>query len=71
MKTNLTSPSLDWKHVIRLRVESDEPVYTYKGENMKWFVRHSIKRESDEPVYTYKGENMKWFVRHSIKRGSF
>ena len=43
MKNSLTLPSLANKFFNSLRDESDEPIYTYNDENMRHFVRQSIK----------------------------
>ena len=43
MKNSLTLPSLANKYFNSLRYESDEPIYTYKDELMRHFVRQSIK----------------------------
>ena len=43
MKNSLILPSLAKKCSISLRDENNEPVYPYKDEYMRWFVRRSIK----------------------------
>ena len=43
MKNSLTLPSLAKKYFNSLRDESDEPIYTYNDEYMRYFVRQSIK----------------------------
>ena len=44
MKISLTLPSLANKHFNSLRIEHDEPIYTYTYTFMRNFVRQSIKR---------------------------
>ena len=43
MKNSITLLSLADKFLNSLRDKSDEPIYTYDDENMRTFVRHSIK----------------------------
>ena len=43
MKNSLILPALANTYFIRLRDESDEPIYTYNDEFMRHFVRQSIK----------------------------
>ena len=43
MKNSLTSPSLANRYFNSLRIENDEPIYTYNDEYMPDFVRQSIK----------------------------
>ena len=43
MKNSLTLPSLGWRYFTSLRDESDEPIYTYRDKDMRWFVRQIIK----------------------------
>ena len=43
MKNCLTLPSLANKYFNSLRDESDEPIYTYNDDFMRYFVRQSIK----------------------------
>ena len=43
MKNSLTLPSLAIKYFNSLRVENDEPIYTYTDPFMRNFVRQSIK----------------------------
>ena len=43
MKDCLSLPGLGWKYFNSLRIEEDEPIYTYKDKYMRWFVRQSIK----------------------------
>ena len=42
MKNSLTLPSLANKYFNSLRDENDEPIYTYKDEFMRHFVRQSV-----------------------------
>ena len=53
MKNSLTLPSLTNKYYISLRDESDEPIYTYKDEIMRHFVRQSIKGGRCSALYQY------------------
>ena len=43
MKDCLSLPGLGWKYFNSLRVEEDEPIYTYNDKYMRRFVRQSIK----------------------------
>ena len=43
MKDCLSAPGLGWKNFNSMRDENDEPIYTYNGKYMRWFVRQSIK----------------------------
>ena len=43
MKNSLTLPSLAKKYFTSLRVENDEPIYTYTDPFMRIFDRNSIK----------------------------
>ena len=43
MKGCLFLPGLGWKYFNTLRTEEDEPIYTYNGKCMRWFVRQSTK----------------------------
>ena len=43
MKDCLSLPGLGWKYFNSLRVEEDEPIYTYNDKYMRWFIRQSIK----------------------------
>ena len=43
LKDCLSLPGLGWKYFNSLRTEEDEPIYTYNGKYMSWFVRQSIK----------------------------
>ena len=43
MKDCLSLPGLGWKYFNSLRIEEDEPIYTYNDKDMRWFVRQSIK----------------------------
>ena len=43
MKDCLSAPGLGWKYFNSMRDENDEPIDTYNDENMRWFVRQSIK----------------------------
>ena len=43
MKDCLSLPGLGWKFFNSLRTEEDEPIYTYRDNYMRWFVRQSIK----------------------------
>ena len=43
MKDCLVLPGLEWKHLNSLRIEEDEPIYTYFDKYMRWFLRQSIK----------------------------
>ena len=43
IKNSETLPSLAKKYFNTLRVENDEPIYTYYDEYMRWFVGQSIK----------------------------
>ena len=42
MKNSLTLPCLANKNFNSLRDESDEPIYTYNDEYMRYFVRQSV-----------------------------
>ena len=44
MKDCVSLPGLGWKYFNSLRIEEDEPIYTYNDKYMRWFVRQSIKR---------------------------
>ena len=44
MKDCLLLPRLRWKYFSSSGEENDEPIYTYKDKNMRWFVRQKIKR---------------------------
>ena len=41
MKGCLSLPGLGLKHFKSLQTEEDEPIYTYNGKYMKWFVRQA------------------------------
>ena len=43
MKDCFSLPGLGWKSFNLLRTEEVEPIYTYNGKHMRWFVRQSIK----------------------------
>ena len=43
MKGCLSLPGIGWKYFNSLRTDKDEPIYTYKDKNMRYFVRQSIK----------------------------
>ena len=43
MKDCLSLPEFGWKYFNSSRTEDDEPIYTYKDNCMRWFVRQSIK----------------------------
>ena len=43
MKDCLSLPGLGWKYFNSLRTEEDEPINTYNGKHLRWFVRQSIK----------------------------
>ena len=43
MKNSLALPSLANNYFNSMRVENDEPIYTYNDEFMRHFVRRSIK----------------------------
>ena len=43
MKDSLSLPGLQWKYFNSLRTKEDEPIYTYIDNDMRWFVRQSIK----------------------------
>ena len=43
MKDCLSLPGLVWKYFNSLRIEEDEPIYTYNDKHMRCFVRQSIK----------------------------
>ena len=43
MKDCLSLPGLGWKSFNSLRIEEDEPIYTYNDKYLRWFVRQSIK----------------------------
>ena len=43
MKDCLSLPGLGWKFFNSLRIEENEPVYTYNDKYMRWFVRQSTK----------------------------
>ena len=44
MKDCLSLPGLGWNYFNSLRIEEDEPIFTYNDKYMRWFVRQSIKR---------------------------
>ena len=44
MKVRLLLPGLGWKCFSSLKIEEDEPIYTYNDKYIRWFVRQSIKR---------------------------
>ena len=52
-KDCLSLPGLRWKYFINLRIEEDEPIYTYNDKYMRWFVRQSTKRERVCAFYQY------------------
>ena len=43
MKKSLNLPVLANKHFRKLRIEQDEPIYTYNVESMRYFVRKTPK----------------------------
>ena len=43
IKNSLTVPALGRIDFNSLRDGNDEPIYTYKDKDMRWFVRQSIK----------------------------
>ena len=43
MKDSLSAPGLRWKYFNELRLEEDEPIYTYNDNYKRWFVQQSIK----------------------------
>ena len=43
MRDCLSLPGLGWKYFNSLRTEEEEPLYTYYGKYMRWFVRQWIK----------------------------
>ena len=43
MKDCLNFSGLGWKYFNSLTTEEDEPFCTYNDNNMRWFVRQSIK----------------------------
>ena len=45
MKYLITLPNLANKNFISLREETDGPIYTYDDENVRYFVRPSIKAQ--------------------------
>ena len=44
MKDCLSLASLSWQFYISLKVRDDEPIYTYRGQNMRHFIRQSKNR---------------------------
>ena len=62
MKNSLTLPSLVWKFFNSLRDESDEPIYTYRDKNVRWFVRQSIKRDRCTALNQY----YKWKLGENV-----
>ena len=40
-KDCLSLPGVGWKYFNSLRIEEDEPLYTYNDKYMRWFVRRS------------------------------
>ena len=43
MKNSKTLPGVPKKYFNSLRDENDEPIYTYNGEYMRYYVRQSVK----------------------------
>ena len=43
MKESLSAPGLGWKEYKKMCDDSNEPIYTDNGKNMRHFIRQSIK----------------------------
>ena len=68
MKNSLTLPSLANKYFNSLRDESDEPIYTYNDEFMRYFVRQSIKGGRCSALNQYYKSNISQEVFNIISK---